>query len=1064
MSSGYTDQGTDYDVFFESWRSGDPKQSATRVTVNGTDFSDRFVHVNAGSPYPTPIICRVVNVDFSNLFAAKRSVPRYPTPLPWARTADVNVSIYRQPSRPTLGVSVSLSMSVHREGQVAITKTMPVYTSKPGETVTEHIWTSDNPKLWDDAGAAPNSPYQVRFDHISGPVPTLAHGHSLGQWITLNTSPFNATVFNTMTYSHGTIEGLKIATSQLRVSVRRSEWPDSNKADAVLTTNINLTVEPSVYQDTSWNGTYAGSHNLSSNNHQPEGAVNTYTGWVRLTVASNGTFLYQRGISTNAGAVTWTDIKSGQWLRNGFSINDYEILVTDPTSGMVGSHSFADWLGASTTRTFTSSHSASDGSLPGTYSKDVPGTLTIREISTKNWSGFPDNTASNSFVLQPSVVIQQPVAPDWTGVTAWNSSYVSTATATRTPESPSTTTTSTIWMEFLRNGTAQIKNNQGTIIASSRWHPSGANPDHYEVRVVRVTGGTFASNPLSAFKTITAAVDTVSANVTYSHGSNEGTFETAVTFDVEVRRKAWTAHAVTNRGTATARVVVDAPTAPVWPASFPWQGNHVDDRNVAVDPESPSTVITSRLTLTLNADGTSDVRNFAGTVLSSGRWYPSGWSAGVFEARIIGTSGAGVVNELSSFTSFTAGSRKYEVTVSRSFNDPPNSSGIFPSITVEVRRAAYHAHSCAVNNGNWIVRVTTTAPANTLSPVGDYTGWIGTYNHDKTWTIGPPANAINTSGWGGTFTNDFTKAREVAAPELANMESYLFFTTTSSGAFRINRHRWFGHGLFPYTNIFSENTLLAEQQVINTSLGAASNYEFRIVHSSGTSSGTGYSDWTNFGDNPPAGHRIFGTNRSWTTDTGTGALNGTYSIQVRHKLYPTDISRTMSFTFNTSSTLTGFVGGGSTWNGALPMGTSYNDSGTLDARQVPAQVEFIFQPNGDIRLRRNYPTATDTSVGFWSGSNANTTNTQLRAEVLSQNGGVTIGNTASSFINITANRIFSVETTTSGNVQVRFSLRDSNNTSNTITREVAIGVSRSGTSGGGGGGGPDDPTPPEFEN
>lgn len=915
MASGYKFQDTDLDELFELWQEGDPKTAPTSNDVESVDFNDRFVDVSVGSPLPYPVGYSVgvndtdlVGIDFSQRFAAKRSVPRYPLPLPWDRNIDLSASVYRQPSRPTLTTQMFFSMSVHRDGSVAISRTYPTYNSEPGVYGQDSVATT----LWGDAGAEPNSPYQVRFDHLGGLVPTLAFGQPMGEWITLNTAPFNSTVFVGLNYLHAEPAGLKEATSSLRVSVRRSEYPQSNQANAVAGLTFVLNVEPSVYQNIDNNWTLQGGVNDAvTNYHQTSVSVNRYGAHGRVVIGNDGLYTISRAVSTNELITEWIVNNSRPFVRAGFDVADYEILVDAPNGGIVGVE-LGQWLSLSTTRTVVANYVLPDTTPPGTYVNETPVVITFREISTKGWAGLPDNTITSNFVIRNTVVIQPPNNSDWSDALAWTGDYLVERSVTRDPEDPNALTIARLVMTFYPDGVSQLLDQSGNLLNTQRWAPVGVNAAEYEMQVVAVSGNAFESNQLGNWTAVSQPLSATVA-VGYQNSSVEGTYESRTNFNVNARRIAATSDSNTNVGSATARIVVAPPIA-------------------------------------------------------------------------------------------------------------------------------------------------------LLTPIDDYDNWAGNYVYERIVQVGPPQNAIRTSGWGGTFNNDFSRAREISAPTQANMESYWKLSSTTDGNIILTRHRFFSHGPVPGTNQFLETTPTV-YSIIDTSIGPAAAYQFRLVFVSGTNTGEGYTDWTDFGQNGIEGSRTFGINRVFLAETGTASISGTYRLEVRHRQYPSQINDAEQFQFNNSLTLTGAPVVG--YDARIPLEGPYIDAGTVDSRNAPALVEFIWQSNGNVRVRTNYPSSQDVVVGQWTGGNATNANTQLLAEIVSQSGQVVIGNGAMAFTLISQDRIFSVETNDSGVVQVAFTLRDINNHNASVTKLIRVEVTRNNTGGPGGGGGDgNDPGPiaPELQN
>lgn len=757
MSSGYAD-GVDIDALFEPRQTGDPLAPDTGYQVAGVDVKNRFVAVSAGDRIPSNIAYSAAGANFRDIFAARLSVPRFPNPLPWSRTDAITASVYRHTSRSSnLNTYVQVRISIGQDGGYFIQRITPPYNSNPSTYGSVTIVSGGAGTLW---SAGEMNDFQVMFEHVSGIVPTLNNGTTLGTWLSAS-SVSERSIFATFNVNHSSAPATYTGQSVLRINVRRVQYPSTNRAVASYTANFSLTMEAPSLESNNWSGTFSANQTDPNIRHTPEGGGINYRSASRIVFDANGTFTVQTATWNDSVTQTWSNQRTGRWLRSGtFAAADYEIIMTNADGNVSGGA--GTWLNLGTSRIFQVERVVNTNSAPNTYTTSGTATFRIREISTKDWAGLVDNFIENSITMSASITIAQPVL--------------------------------------------------------------------------------------------------------------------------------------------------------------------------------------------------------------------------------------------------------------------------------------------------------------LLSPASAFTAWAGTYNIAATVSIGPaapPANAINTSGWGGSFSNVFSRAREIAAPEPGTLEASIHLTSTSTGAIRLNRNRFFFHGsTLPGTNRFTENVVLAEQAVINTSVGTVSDYEFRLVHQSGTVlSSNPFTNWTTFGENSST-FANFSINRGWTTNTGGPAsASSTYAVEVRHKQFPTDIQRTMSYTFNNSVQLLGYTDPSpppSGWNGTLPLASSYSDSGVIDSRQIEAYVGLLYRTDGQIRVRTNYPTAKDELVGMWSGTNANSSNTRIRATVLSQTGTVVISNPFANYSQLNVQREFTVSTTTSGSVNVRFELQSTSG-GTTVTRDVAITVNRSGSSGGPGEpGGPGD--------
>lgn len=422
MSSGYSDNGVDFDTFFEPWQSGDPKQTPTNISVVGVDFRDRYVHVSAGSPYPQSVGCSVQGVDFSQLFAARLSVPRYPSPLPWARTDTISATIYQQPSRPALTSYVELELRIGRDGSVRVQQVTTPYNSDPSAYQTTVLRTDPANTLWPNAD---NADFQVRVERLTGMNPSISPAASLGSWFNISAS---ANRFITLRYElpHSTSSGTHTSNNSFRVSVRRAQYPASNTAQATHTANFSIVIEPSVYSTSSFGGNRTVTYDDET--YADTSGDDTYRSAIRLRVLTNRTAVLESAVWRNSESPSWTTIQTVTWLRNGFSVSDYEILAT-PSSGSLTSNPASNWVSLGSNRTFLLQNDINSNTTVGMKNQSCTFAIRIREISTKGWSGLPDNFVETTQtwnarveVLEPPFTLFPGEHDGWAGIYTLNSS------------------------------------------------------------------------------------------------------------------------------------------------------------------------------------------------------------------------------------------------------------------------------------------------------------------------------------------------------------------------------------------------------------------------------------------------------------------------------------------------------------------------------------------------------------------------------------------------------------------------------------------------------------------
>lgn len=130
------------------------------------------------------------------------------------------------------------------------------------------------------------------------------------------------------------------------------------------------------------------------------------------------------------------------------------------------------------------------------------------------------------------------------------------------------------------------------------------------------------------------------------------------------------------------------------------------------------------------------------------------------------------------------------------------------------------------------------------------------------------------------------------------------------------------------------------------------------------------------------------------------------------------------------------------WDGKLSdLGPAYSDIGSNPQRE--AIVEFLFQPDGRILLRKNYPFG-ETQIGRWDGEKANSSNTEIQIVVLS---GSLHQNPAPNMVPLSVMRAFGVNASgivnppnesNSQTAQVEIRLQQTNTPASRITRVINL--------------------------
>lgn len=420
MSSGYAD-GVDIDALFEPRQTGDPLAADTGYQVAGVDVKNRFVAVAAGDRIPSNIAYSAAGTNFRDIFAARLSVPRYPSPLPWSRTDTISASVYRHPSRlSTLNTFLQVRISIGQDGGYSIQRTTPPYNSNPSAYAAVTIVSGVAGTLWP---AGQMGDFQVMFEHLSGIAPTLNNGTALGTWMSAS-SVSERSIFATFNVNHSSAPATYTGQSVLRINVRRVQYPTTNHAVGAYTANFSITMEAPSLESNNWGGTFTANQTDANIRHTPEGGGINYRSASRIVFDANGTFTVQTATWNDTITQTWTNQRTGRWLRAGsFAASDYEIFMTNANGNVSGGT--GSWLNLGTSRIFQVERVVSTNSAPNSYTTSGTATFRIREISTKGWSGMVDNFIENTITLTAGVTINQPIMllQPLDGFTSWAGTY-----------------------------------------------------------------------------------------------------------------------------------------------------------------------------------------------------------------------------------------------------------------------------------------------------------------------------------------------------------------------------------------------------------------------------------------------------------------------------------------------------------------------------------------------------------------------------------------------------------------------------------------------------------------
>lgn len=156
------------------------------------------------------------------------------------------------------------------------------------------------------------------------------------------------------------------------------------------------------------------------------------------------------------------------------------------------------------------------------------------------------------------------------------------------------------------------------------------------------------------------------------------------------------------------------------------------------------------------------------------------------------------------------------------------------------------------------------------------------------------------------------------------------------------------------------------------------------------------------------------------------------------------------------------------WNGsvsAVPISISDNIGFTSGSDQIYL-TELIFESNGNIKTRSNSSgQGVEITVGQWSGTNANSLNTEVRFTLQSSTNSSLLSGTTANFVSLASNRVVTYSGTniSTNSATVRVSLRETGNPASVVEKDVTFSIGNINNGGPGDPGDSPNPPPPGFE-
>lgn len=591
--SGYTHKGTDLDAIFEPYRAGDAKHSESVGTEEqGVDMRDRYTAVASGDKFTEDVGHAHKGVDFRNIFAVKGSVPRF-NPLPWANTfAPSQATIYRQPSR-ALATKIFVKTRVLMDGRVEIVASSPARDSKPNGNTETVLYALTSEPAWEDDEVPAGVDMEIRFDRSSGLDSIMEGGLSFGQWYRLDGSPSEAGTSVVINYNHrDTAHGLKQTGSSVRISLRRTDYPNTHKTDGIITVNLKLNVLASLFTDPE---PYLRDlvYHLDVNTYQnPEERTRDYWVSTKYEIFGNGTLVTRRSVNGSA----WNEIMTTKWRRDvtgDTTAADFEYRFSQ-TTGMTVNPA-PNWTAVpagSEPHEAIFHHVVPDNATLGVKRQYSKALLEFRQKSTlsyhadANWEGGWTKATTEIEIIPPMV-------PPWGPEFNWPDANITTSTP-YDPTKPNTKVSAYISAVFQETNSvddhkvkfyrspAEYGGGGSTSLGEAIFLDPLWNAGYYEVRVTILSqsgSGALTGQCVGNWVTMNGTLTSITARAERLMSANQGTTSYTVTGKIEIRRKAYPTQIHSDTFTWTVNAFIDEPDLLLYPPSLytEWARTYTND-------------------------------------------------------------------------------------------------------------------------------------------------------------------------------------------------------------------------------------------------------------------------------------------------------------------------------------------------------------------------------------------------------------------------------------------------------------------------------------------------------
>ena len=753
--SGYSYVSSDLDLLLEPIKPGDPKHTELVGAADGRDIdaTDRYAPLTIGAKllYDTGYLSKTV--DFRNIFAAIGSVPRYGV-FPWERTITSGaISFYRQSSR-TMTTTVDVICRILPTGHAEIQLIKPNVHSHPTNKTYETIFAVTGDPAWDDSIVPAGVDYEIKFDVTSGGGYTLNGGLALGAWHRLASAGSGVTLKGSLSYTHNTTgPGVKTANSTIAISVRRADYPDTNKSTNVMTLKLSATVLDELFSPvTNWARVISVVNNRD-NRHNPDRYSATFTTDIKASFNSNGILTYSTRVQNSA----WTSSLTTRWRRADIetSATDFDVKCTARSGGGgTLTNPIASWTQVTGEKVISYRHSVRDDSSVGNHYASQGLTFSIRQRSTRGWAGLADNQVMGNFDFSSRITIIAPPPFPWPDMSSWDGQTSTSRVAALLPETPNRVI-EYIAATFKPDGTVTITDSLSTRVplASGVWLPSTVSASEVEVSATLSASGTAPANDtndLSSWTTITAnkVIRLISVR---EFVEGIGTSGRRYSGSVSFRRKDYPSDVKTVPLDLIVDTTFKESSAPVWTGMS--LASLTDRLAINQDPLTPTKYETATVRYSMGMSSSSTELHVRGQrkvhgstnpvtyedIVAKNRIVPVGWSPSDFEWRARKVGGTGSINNAGVWRGMKTAA--YSVDLGCSIN---HGSGVglhesYVDLAIDVRRVAYPSHSHTFYT-TLKAEVEFLAPSKTFYPPANFLQWEGVYSKDFVVVIESPTD------------------------------------------------------------------------------------------------------------------------------------------------------------------------------------------------------------------------------------------------------------------------------------------------------------------------------------